>query len=236
MKRVLSLTRKCIQDFNMIEDGDKIGVGVSGGKDSLVLLKALRLYQNFSPKKFELEAFTVDLGFDNFDVKTIDNYCRSIDVPFNLKRTHIKNIVFDIRKEKNPCSLCAKMRRGALHNALKEKGFNKLALGHHADDAIETLFLSMFYEGRLKTLPPKTFLTRKKIYVIRPFLYLDEKDIKGIVNKYKIPIVKNPCPVDKKTKREEIHNILMDIYKKIPGARDNILTALKNKDELSLWF
>ncbi len=128
------------------------------------------------------------------------------------------------------------MRRGALHNALKEKGFNKLALGHHADDAIETLFLSMFYEGRFKTLPPKTFLTRKEIYVIRPFLYLDERDIKGIINKYKIPTVKNPCPVDKKTKREDIHNILIDIYKKIPSARDNVLTALKNKDELSLWF
>jgi len=220
----------------MIKDGDRIGVGVSGGKDSLVLLYALKLYQSFSPEKFELEAFTIDLGFDGFDVNTIKNYCKSIDIPFNVKYTNIKDIVFDIRQEKNPCSLCANMRRGALHNALKEKGFNKLALGHHADDAIETLFLSMLYEGRFKTLPPKSYLTRKKIYVIRPFLYLDEREIEKAVDKFKIPIVKNPCYVDKKTKREEVHELLTDIYKKIPGARDRILTAIKNGEEFSLWF
>lgn len=236
MKKILGHARRCIQDFNMIQDGDRIGVGVSGGKDSLVLLYALKLYQNFSPEKFQLEAFTVDLGFDDFDVKTIEEYCNSIDVPFNVKNTNIKDVVFHIRQEKNPCSLCANMRRGALHNALKDKGFNKLALGHHADDAIETLFLSMFYEGRFKTLPPKSYLSRKELYVIRPFLYLDEREVKKAVDKFQIPIVKNPCYVDKKTKREEIRNLLMDIYKKIPGARDRILTAIKNGEEFSLWF
>ena len=236
MKKILGLTRRCTQDFHMIEDGDRIGVGVSGGKDSLVLLYALKLYQNFSPENFELEAFTIDLGFDGFDVDTIKNYCNTIEVPLNVKKTNIKNIVFDIRQEKNPCSLCANMRRGALHNALKDKGFNKLAVGHHAEDAIETLFLSMFYEGRFKTLPPKSYLTRKELYVIRPFLYVAEKDIEGAVDKFQIPVVKSPCYVDKKTKREEIHNLLQDIYKKIPGARDKILTAIKNEEEINLWF
>lgn len=220
----------------MIQNNDRIGVGLSGGKDSMVLLYALRLYQNFSPEKFELEAFTIDLGFEGFDIRAIEKYCNSIDIPLNVKKTNIKNVVFDIRKEKNPCSLCANMRRGAIHNILKEKGFNKLALGHHGDDAIETLFLSMLYEGRIKTLPPKSFLTRKELYVIRPTLYLSEKDIEGAVSKFQIPIVKNPCYVDKKTKREEIHNLLKNIYQEIPGARDKIFTAIKNKEEYNLWF
>lgn len=236
MKKILGLTRRCIQDFDMIQNNDRIGVGLSGGKDSMVLLYALRLYQNFSPEKFELEAFTIDLGFEGFDIRAIEEYCNSIDIPLNVKKTNIKNVVFDIRKEKNPCSLCANMRRGAIHNILKEKGFNKLALGHHGDDAIETLFLSMLYEGRIKTLPPKSFLTRKELYVIRPTLYLSEKDIEGAVSKFQIPIVKNPCYVDKKTKREEIHNLLKNIYQEIPGARDKIFTAIKNKEEYNLWF
>jgi tRNA(Ile)-lysidine synthase TilS/MesJ len=236
MKRILGLTRRCIQDFDMIKDDDKIGVGLSGGKDSMVLLYALKLYQNFSPEKFQLEAFTIDLGFEGFDASTIEKYCKNIDVPFNVKKTNIKNIVFDVRKEKSPCSLCANMRRGAIHNALKEKGFNKLALGHHGDDAVDTLFLSMFYEGRINTLSPKSFLTKKELYVIRPFLYLSEKDIKNAVSKFQIPVVKNPCYVDKQTKREEIHILLEDIYKKIPGSRNNILTAIKNKEEINLWF
>lgn len=236
VKKILGLTRKCIQDFDMIKDSDRIGVGLSGGKDSMVLLYALKLYQNFSPEKFELEAFTIDLGFEGFDLSTIERYCKCIDVPLNVKKTNIKDIVFDVRKEKNPCSLCANMRRGAIHNSLKEKGFNKLALGHHGDDAIDTLFLSMFYEGRINTLSPKSFLTRKELHVIRPFLYLSEKDIEKTVNKFQVPVIKNPCYVDKKTKREEIHNILENIYEEIPGARDKILTAMKNSKEVNLWF
>lgn len=236
MKKVLGLIRRCIQDFDMIEDGDKIGVGVSGGKDSMVLLYALKLYQNFSPEKFELEAFTVDLGFEEFHIDHIEKYCNSIDVPLNIKKTHIKNVVFDIKREKNPCSLCANMRRGAIHNSLRDRGFNKLALGHHSDDAIETLFLSMFYEGRIKTLPPKSYLTRKNLYVIRPSLYLSEKIIEQTVSKFQIPVIKNPCYVDKNTKREEVHKILQNIYKEIPESRDRIFTAIKNKEEYKLWF
>lgn len=236
MKKILGPMRRAIQDFNLIEDGDKIGVGVSGGKDSMVLLYALKLYQRFSPEKFQLEAFTVDLGFKGFNTKTIEEYCKSINVPFNIKETNIKDIVFDIRKEKNPCSLCANMRRGAIHNALKEKGFNKLALGHHSDDAIDTLFLSLLYEGRLNTLQPLTYLDRKKIYVIRPLLYSSEQDMKNTIEKNNIPIVNNPCPADKKTKREDMNKLVQNIYNEVPGAKNRILTALKNKEGLKLWF
>jgi len=234
MQRILSPMKKAIKEFQLIEEGDRIGIGVSGGKDSMVLLKALKLYQQFSPINFELEAFTIDLGFEGFDTESIKNYCESLDVPFNLKETHIKKVVFDIRKEKNPCSLCANMRRGALNSHLKDKGFNKLALGHHSDDAIETLFLSMLYEGRLRTLPPKSFLTRKEIYVIRPFIYLYEEEITKAVNRENIPISKNPCYVDKETKREEIRILLNSIYSEIPGSRKRIFRALQNKDELRL--
>lgn len=234
MQRILSPMEKAIKEFQLIEDGDKIGVGVSGGKDSMVLLKALKLYQQFSPIDFELEAFTIDLGFEGFNTEIIKDYCNSLDITFNLKKTHIKKVVFDIRKEKNPCSLCSNMRRGALNSHLKDKGFNKLALGHHSDDAIETFFLSMLYEGRLRTLPPKTFLTRKKIHVIRPFIYLFEDDIIRAVNRENIPIAENPCYVDKKTKREEIRTLLDSIYEDIPGSRQRIFTALKNKEELRL--
>ena len=227
MKKVLGCMRRAIQDFNLIENGDKVGVGLSGGKDSMLLLKALKQYQSFSPVAFELEAFTVDLGFEGFDTDTIQRYCNELDVPFNLIKTKIGKIVFDVRNEKSPCSLCAKMRRGAIHNALVEKGFNKLAFAHHADDAIDTLFLSLLYEGSFNTLKPITYLSIKKIYVIRPFLYLNEKDIIKSSKKYNIPTVKNPCYVDKKTKREYVHNLLGEIYKEVPGSRDNLFAAIK---------
>jgi len=236
MKKILGCMRRAIQDFKLIESGDKVGVGLSGGKDSMVLLKALKQYQAFSPVDFQLEAFTVDLGFDGFDTDAIRSYCNSLDVALNLNKTRISEIVFNVRKEKNPCSLCAKMRRGAIHNALKERGFNKLAFAHHTDDALDTLFLSMLYEGRISTLKPLTYLSRKDIYVIRPFLYLSEQDIIGAIQKYDIPVVKNPCYVDKLTKREDIHNLLTEIYKEIPGSRERLLASLKNEDGLNLWF
>lgn len=236
MKKILGLMRRCIKDFKMIEDGDRIGVGLSGGKDSMLLLYALKSYQHYSPEKFQLEAFTIDLGFEGFDSQAIGDFCASLDIPFNLRETDIKEIVFDVRKEKNPCSLCANMRRGALHNALVDRGFNKLALGHHRDDAVETLFMSMFYEGRMKTIPTSSYLTRKEIHVIRPFLYLPEDSIKQAIIKNNIPIVKNPCLQDKASKRKEVGHLLEDIYKQVPGAREKIFTALKNEEEFKLWF
>lgn len=235
MKKILGLMRKCIEDYDMIQDGDRIGVGVSGGKDSMTLLYALRRYQDFSQAKFELEAFTVDLGYEDFDTQPIVDFCRRIDVPLNIRRTNIKDVVFEIRDEKNPCSLCANMRRGAIHNSLVEKGFNKLALGHHADDAIDTFFLSMLYEGRMYTLPTSSYLTEKEITVIRPFLYLPEKNIISAVKRLDIPISKNPCQVDRSTKREEIRQLLEGIYADIPHARQKIFTALKNMDQDNFW-
>lgn len=236
MKQILGQLRRAVQDFDMIQDGDKIVVGLSGGKDSMALLYALSLYKKFSPQKFDLAAVTLSMGFDNFDLSPVEKFCKDIDVPFTVIHTEIAKIVFDIRKESNPCSLCAKMRRGALHNTVLDMGFNKIALGHHADDVIETMFLSMLYEGRINTFKPVTYLDRKKIYSIRPLVYVKEKEIIGAVKKHSIPVVKSPCPMDKNTKREEIKEMLSGIYKDIPVAKENLLTAIKNKDNFSLWW
>ena len=236
MKKILGLMRKCIEEYEMIEDGDKIGVGLSGGKDSMVLLQALKNYQKFSREKFDLEAFTIDLGYEDFNKDPIIDFCDSIDVPLNIKKTRIKDVVFDVRDEKNPCSLCANMRRGALHDSIVEKGFNKLALGHHADDAIDTFFLSMLYEGRMYTLPTSSYLTRKDITVIRPLLFVPEKNIISAVRRLDIPISKNPCIVDKTTKREEVRHLLEGIYSEVPNARKKIFTALKNVDPDNFWI
>lgn len=235
MKRILGAMRKAIEEYKLIEDGDKIGVGLSGGKDSMLLLYGLKLFQGFSPYKFDLEAFTIDMGFEGFDLSPVEEFCTKIDVPYTIIKTHIGKVVFDLRNEKNPCSLCAKMRRGALHNAIKEKNCNKVALGHHSDDVIETLFISMFYEGRINTFLPKTYLSRKDIHAIRPMIYLTEHQVIGAIEKYKIPVIKSPCPMDKKTKREEIKLMLKDIYKEIPEARERIMTAIRNKDQVKLW-
>ena len=236
MKQILGAMRKAVNDFDMIQDGDKIVVGISGGKDSMTLLYALKLFQRFSPAKFDLYAVTLSMGFENFDVTPIQDFCNKIDVPYKVVHTEIAKIVFDIRKESNPCALCAKMRRGALHDTVKELGFNKIALGHHADDAIETMFLSMFYEGRITTFKPVTYLDRKDIYNIRPLVYVREKQVISAIEKHSIPVVKSPCPMDKNTKREEVKQLLNQIYKTIPEGRDRLLTAINNKDNFGLWW
>lgn len=236
MKRILGSIRRAVEEYNLIEDGDKVAVGVSGGKDSMALLYALKLFQRFSPVKYDLEALTLTLGFDGFDLTPVKEFCAKIDVPYTIKETKIGKIVFDVREEKNPCSLCAKMRRGALHNLMKEKGCNVLALGHHADDAIETLFMSMFYEGRINTFSPKTHLSRKDIYAIRPMIYVEEREIIGAIRKHGLPIVESPCPANKQTKREEIKTLMRQIYKEIPGSKDRIITSMKNEEQVNLWF
>ena len=236
MKQILGAMRRAIKDFDMIQDGDKIVVGISGGKDSMTLLYALKLYQRFSPTKFDLYAVTLSMGFDNFDVTPVYDFCKKIDVPYKVVNTDIAKIVFDVRKESNPCSLCAKMRRGALHDVVKELGFNKIALGHHADDAIETMFLSMLYEGRITTFKPVTYLDRKDIYNIRPLVYAREKQVISAVEKHNIPVVKSPCPMDKNTKREEVKQMLNEIYKTVPEGRDRLLTAISNKENFGLWW
>jgi len=236
MKQILGALRRAVVDFDMIQDGDRIVVGISGGKDSMTLLYALKLFQRFSPAKFDLCAVSIDMGFENFDLSPVYEFCEKIDVPYKVIKTDIAKIVFDIRKESNPCALCANMRRGALHNTVNELGFNKIALGHHADDAIETMFLSMLYEARIKTFKPVTYLDRKDIFNIRPLIYAEEKQVIAAVKKHDIPVVKSPCPMDKNTKREEVKQILNEICKTIPEARDRVLKAIKNnKDNLELW-
>jgi tRNA(Ile)-lysidine synthase TilS/MesJ len=236
MKQILGGIRKAVEEYDMIQDGDKIVVGISGGKDSMVLLYGMKLFQRFSPVKYDLAAVTIGMGFENFDTGPIAEFCKKIDVPYYVVDTDIAEIIFDIRKEKNPCALCAKMRRGALHDKVKELGFNKVALGHHADDALETLFLSMFYEGRVSTFKPVTYLSNKDIHCIRPMLLLKEAQIEGVMNRHDIALVKSPCPMDRHTKREDMKILLKSIYKDIPQGRDRLIRAIRNKEQLSLWF
>lgn len=234
MQKLLSKLRRGINDFNLIEDGDKIAVGLSGGKDSIAVLQLLKQYQRFSPEKFELIAITLDPGsgcvFDDM-VKM----CSEINVSYHIIKTDIKQIVFDIRKEKNPCSLCAKMRRGALNDNAKKLGCNKIALGHHKNDAIETLLMSMFYEGRISCFTPKTYLSRMDITVIRPMVYINEREISGMIRRYNIPIVKNPCPADGNTKRQYMKELTYALEKDIPGIKDRLLGALTNTEQLQIW-
>ena len=235
MKKLLGLLRRIITDYNMLGEGDRVAVGVSG-KDSITLLYALHLYQKFSPQNFELEAITVDLGFPDFNVGPIQNFCQSIGVPYTIKETQIAQIVFEERKEKNPCSLCSKMRKGALHNCMQERGLNVLALGHHADDAIETFLMNMLYTGRLSTFSSTAYLSRKEIQLIRPFIFAWEKDIVYAFNKHNLPELFNPCPVDKKTNREKTKELVRHLCKTNPDAKTNLLTALRNKEQAQLWF
>jgi len=236
MKKILGVMRKAIEEYKMIKEGDKLAVGVSGGKDSMLLLEALRRFQTFSPYKFDLLAVTVDLGFETQGIDKLENHYKENDINYEIIKTNISKIVFEEREEKNPCALCSKMRKGAINIRLNELGYNRLAMGHHADDLVETLFMSMFFEGRLKTFKPVTYLTRKEIYSIKPFIYLKEKQIINEVERSRIPVFKSSCPLDKETKREEIKNLMKDIYKDIPDGRERIITAIKNSDKVELWW
>ncbi|SHH19900.1 ATP-binding protein [Tepidibacter thalassicus] len=236
MKKILGCIRRACEDYNMIQDGDKIAVGFSGGKDSITLIYALKLYQRFSPQKFELEAITVDPGFKNMDLENAKSFLKKLEIPYTIVKTQIAQIVFDERKESNPCSLCSRMRRGAMHDMAKERGINKIALGHHLDDGISTLFLSMFYEGRINTFKPVTYLDRKDITTIRPMIYIPESTIITAVKKHNLPVLKSPCPVDKRTKREFANEIVKDFSHKIPDFRKRMLSCLQNKEQVQLWF
>lgn len=227
IKRILSFTRRAVDDYSMIEEGDKIGVGVSAGKDSLTLLMALVYLKKFYPKNFELVAITVDMGFDGMDFSPIEEFCRELNVPFVLTKTQISRIVFDVRQEKNPCGLCAKMRRGALHDECKKQGCNKLALGHHFDDVVETFMLNLFYEGRLGSFSPVTYLSRKDLTMIRPLIYAQEKDVRYFVNRCPLPVISSPCPADKNTERENMKKLLSELEKKNKGLRHRIFGAIQ---------
>ena len=229
---MLSGLRKAVEDLHLIDDGDRIAVGLSGGKDSLALLTALAAFRRFSPAHFTLSAITIDLGL-GADYTPLEAYCRSLEVPYLLEKTDIGDIIFNIRKEKSPCSLCSKMRRGALATVMNREGMNKLALGHHADDLVETLFLSLFYEGRLSTFAPKATMSRSGVTVIRPLILLKEGDIAAFAKD--LPVVENPCPVNHHTRREYVKNLIATIKQDIPIAKDRMIAALTHPERNNLW-
>ncbi len=228
LQQVLSLTRKAVDDYHMISTGDKIAIGISGGKDSLTLLYALHGLQRFYPVPFKICAVTVDLGFENLNLDKIKELCASLNIDYHIVKTDIGKIIFDDRKETNPCSLCAKMRKGALNDAMKKTGCNKVAYAHHKDDVVETMMMSLIYEGRFHTFRPVTYLDRTNITVIRPLIYMSEADIIGFVNKQALPVVKSPCPADGHTKREYIKNLLRSINLETPGVKERMFTAIKS--------
>ena len=228
LQQVLSLVRRAVDDYNMIEEGDCIAVGISGGKDSLTLLYALSSLRRFYPKKFTLKAITVDLGFQNMNLEKVEEICKELDIEYRIERTDIAQIVFDERKEANPCSLCSKMRKGSLNEAIKEMGCNKVAYAHHKDDVVETMLLSLMYEGRFHTFSPVTYLDRSGVTIIRPLIYMHEADVVGFVRRYDIPVVKSPCPADKNTKREYAHQLMQQFNRENPGVKNRMFTAIKD--------
>ncbi len=228
LQQLLSYTRKAIDEYQMIDEGDKIAVGISGGKDSLTLLYALHGLRRFYPKHFDLIAVTVDLGYEKFHTEKIEALCQSLDVPYYVVETDIAKILFDERKEPNPCSLCAKMRKGALNEAVKNLGCNKVAYAHHKDDIIETMLLSLIYEGRFHSFSPKSFLDRMELTVIRPMMYINEADVIGFQHKYDLPVEKSRCPVDGHTKRQYAKDLLKQLNMENPGVRQRMFTAIQN--------
>lgn len=226
LQRLLSLTRQAVDDYVLIDSGDKIAVGISGGKDSLTLLYALHGLKRFYPNEFELSAITVDLGFENFDLSPVRSLCSELSVPFTVVPTDIGKILFETRKESNPCALCAKMRKGALNETAKQMGCNKIAYAHHRDDLIETMLLSLIYEGRFYAFSPKTFLDRTELTVIRPMIYVSEADVIGFKNRFSLPVCKNPCPVDGKTKREYVKQLTKQLNLQAPGVKERLFHAI----------
>lgn len=226
LQQMMSVTRKAIDAYQMIAEGDKIAVGISGGKDSLALLYTLSGLQKFYPRKFELAAISVHLGFEKFELQEIKELCHFLQIPFYEIKTQIGQIVFDERKEKNPCSLCSKMRKGALNHEAKRLGCNKVAYAHHKDDFVETALLSLLFEGQFYVFPPVMYLSGCDLTVIRPFLYMDERDIMGFCNKYPLPIQKNPCPADGHTKRTYVKELVRKLNKEHPGTKERIFHAI----------
>lgn len=228
LQRLMSLVRKAVDEYHLIEEGDKIAVGISGGKDSLALLYALSGLRRYYPSHFELEAVTVSLGFENFNLDPIRALCAQLEVPYTVVNTQIGEIIFEDRKETNPCSLCAKMRKGALNERVKAMGCNKVAYAHHKDDVVETMLLSLIFEGRFYSFSPKTYLDRMDLTVIRPMIFVDEADVIGFQNKYDLPVAKNPCPADGKTKREYAKELLAQLNRDHPGVKERMFSAIRS--------
>ncbi|RGY95261.1 tRNA 2-thiocytidine biosynthesis TtcA family protein [Clostridium sp. AM58-1XD] len=226
LQRLMSLTRQAVDKYQMIKDGDHIAVGISGGKDSLTLLYALHGLMRFYPKKYTLTAITVDLGLGNMALDPVKTLCNELSVPYVIIPTEIGKILFETRKESNPCSLCAKMRKGALNEQAKKLGCNKIAYAHHREDLIETMLMSLIYEGRFHSFSPNTYLDRMDLTVIRPMIFIPEADVIGFQHKYHLPVCKNPCPMDGRTKREYVKELTKQLERENPGVKSRLFHAI----------
>ena len=227
MQKILSSMRKAIEKYNMIQEGDKIAVCLSGGKDSITLLHAFKALQRFYPKKFEIIAISIDPGFEFFDIELLQNTCDKLEIPLFIEKSHAKEIVFDIRKEKNPCSLCANLRRGIINSIAIREGCNKIALGHNQDDVLETFLLNLFYTGSIGTFSPVSYMDRTGITLIRPLIYTPEKDTKRFVKKNNLTIMPKVCPMDGTSKRESMKEMIITLQKDIPMIRANLFGAIQ---------
>lgn len=230
MQKILGYMRKAIENYNMINEGDKIGIALSGGKDSITMLMGFKALQRFYPKKFDIIAISVNPGFEHFDTELLQNICNDLEIPFFIENSHAKEIVFDIRDEKNPCSLCANLRRGILNSIAIREGCNKIALGHNEDDVLETFMLNLLYTGSISTFAPVSYMDRSKITLIRPLIYAPEKDIRKFINKNNIEVMKKACPMDGVSKREDIKNMIKDLQIDIPHIRANLYGAIKRSN------
>jgi len=227
LDKLTGAVRRCVDDYGMIEQGETVAVGVSGGKDSVVLLYVLAHLSKYHPKEFKLHAMTLDMGLDGMDFTPIEEMCNELEIPFTLERSDIAGIVFDARKEKNPCSLCSKMRRAALCNMVTKHGIKKIALAHHYDDAVETFLLSLLYEGRIHCFQPVTYLDRTEVTQIRPMLYIEESKIKKFRETQKLPLVSNPCPMNGISKREDVKELIKALREEHPDITTKIFGAIK---------
>ena len=227
LQKILSHVRRCCEDYEMIKPGDRIAMGVSGGKDSLVLLSALAAMRRFYPVPYEVEAITIDPGIAEMDFSPVAALCQRLEVPYTVVKTHLKEIIFDVRQESNPCSLCAKMRRGALHDAALSRNCRVIALGHNRDDAVETLVMSQIYEGRISCFSPVTYLDRKDVTVIRPLLYAPERMVRSCARALELPVVENPCPANGNTKRQYVKDLLRELDRDAPGLQERLFGAMQ---------
>ncbi len=235
MRKILGAIRRADEKFNLIAPKDRIAIGLSGGKDSMLLLYALQLYKMYIKKDYEITAINIDLGFGNFNYKALTDYTTKLEIPLEIVKTDISDIVFNIRKEKNPCSLCAKMRKGAFYETAQRLGCNKSAFAHHADDASQTFLMSLMYEARINTFSPKAFMSRSGVTLIRPLICVEEKDIITAVKKYEIPVAKNPCPIDFSTKREQAKQLICHLNTLNENSGKNIFNAILNTSTYNLW-
>lgn len=231
MQRILSHMRKAIEEYKMIEEGDKIAVCLSGGKDSITMLHAFKNLQIFYPKKFDIIAISVNPGFEFFDTSFLEDICNKIDVPLFIEKSNAKEIVFDIRKEKNPCSLCANLRRGVINSIANREGCNKIALGHNQDDVLETFLLNLLYAGNIGTFSPVSYMDRSKVTLIRPLVYTPEKEIKRYIKRNDISVMAKVCPMDGNSKREDMKNLIFSLSKNIPMIRANLFGAIQRNLE-----